>query len=106
VRVRREEGRLGKMRELRYYVFVSNLEGIGMDCRTSINSPRSSASEACGLVIEVEIFLSGSDFVTDLAVLLSFGFFFACLFCLGFRLSIGAARALRTGSLKQSRNVS
>jgi hypothetical protein len=28
VRVRREGGRLGKMRELRYYVFVRNLEDL------------------------------------------------------------------------------
>jgi hypothetical protein len=74
--------------------------------RTSINSPRSSASEVFGSVVVVGLFVSGPTLFAPFASFLSFEYFFACLLFLGFGFSTGAASALRTDSLKQSRKVS
>jgi hypothetical protein len=94
------------MRELRYYVFISGLAEYGIECHTSMNSPRSAASEACGSLVVIEMLLFGSALATDLTAFFSFELLCACLFCLGLGFSTGAARTLRTGSLRQSRNVS
>lgn len=66
-----------------------------------MKSPRSSASDGCGSVV-----LDDSMLTLAYAPFLCFELFFACLFFLGLGFSVGVARALRIGSLRQSRNVS
>jgi len=73
-----------------------------MAWRTSMKSPRSSASDACDSS-------SALAYLSTLGSRLAFPLFdpfLACLFFLDFDFSIGVARALSTGSLMHSRNVS
>jgi hypothetical protein len=73
---------------------------------TSINSPKSSASDACMSLFEIFPLVVTSSLLFPFVAFLSFELFFACLFFLGLGFSIGAASDLSTGSLKQSRKVS
>jgi hypothetical protein len=74
--------------------------------RTSINSPKSSASDVCMSLFEILPLVVTSGLLFPFKAFFSFEFFFACLFFLGLGFSIGAASDLSTGSLKQSRKVS
>jgi len=75
-------------------------------CCTSMNSPRSSASDGCASPFDVVPLVFVSPVLFSLMPFLSFELFFACLFFFGFGFSTGTANALRTGSLRQSRKVS
>lgn len=75
--------------------------------RTSMNSPRSSASLAESALVEAVLGVSDCCFAgANMPTGLYFVLFLAILFFLGFSFSAGRASAFMIGSLMQSRKVS